>query len=130
MTSACLFVCPSLRLGHRGALHEASVLWELSYLSGRINKPVFVFSKQSPLPSPTPIYNQAVALKHSRLPESYRLRILNERTPSLIKKGNISCNRPPFVSRSNQLPLQHAYIQIEILMEKEMIDITRKTAEN
>lgn len=69
-------------------------------MSARINKPVFVFSMQPPfliapppwllVPPPHPIYNHAVALKHSQLPERYQCGILNERTPSLIKKGNIS----------------------------------------
>lgn len=80
-----------------------------------------MFSKQPPLPytttataaaaappSPTPIYNHAVALKHSQLPERYQCGILNEWTPSLIKKGNISWNKPPFVSSANQADSQQA----------------------
>lgn len=49
------------------------------------------------------IRSTAAALKHSRLPERYHGGILNERTPSLIKKGNISWNKPPFVQSGEQV---------------------------
>lgn len=50
----------------------------------------------------------AAALKHSQLPERYHGGILNERTPSLIKKGNISWNKPPFVQSGEQVDSRRA----------------------
>lgn len=50
----------------------------------------------------------AAALKHSQLPERYHGGILNERTPSLIKKGNISWNKPPFVQIEEQVDSRRA----------------------
>lgn len=50
----------------------------------------------------------AAALKHSQLPERYHGGILNERTPSLIKKGNISWNKPPFVQIEEQVGSRRA----------------------